>query len=186
LVPFSTPQAITPTILTCPGAKPCALIHRVERQYFRLSFEWPTTRSICYLASCMWNVIQPAILAVFFASLATASSPCPVTLVSGAGEPDAITVTFQNAGKLPIRRLEFNCTLIRAQAHKGQGTLCRDENALFFPGTEYTVRYPYSDSIPRPVEVSLKSVTLSDGYIWKPSKRHFCRTLRIYPRRTKK
>lgn len=125
-------------------------------------------------------------LAVLFTSLADASSPCPVTLISAAGEPDAIAVTFRNAGKLPIRRLEFNCTLVHGQIHKAERTPCREENALFFPGAEYTVRYPYPDGVPRPFVVSLKSVTSSDGYIWKPSKREACRILRGHPRNTKK
>jgi hypothetical protein len=143
-------------------------------------------RSICYLTCGMSKGIQLAMLTVILASFADASSTCPVTLVSGAADPDAIAVTFLNVGKLPIRRLEFNCIVVHAQTHKAERTPCHEENALFFPGTEYTVRYPYPDGIPRRVLVSLRSVTLSDGYIWKPSKRQACRMLRIYPGRTKK
>ena len=133
----------------------------------------------------MSNAIQLAILTVFFASLAGASSSCPVTLVSAAAEPDAITVTFLNAGKLPIRQLEFNCALLRPHTPKAQPPArCREQNALFFPGTEYTVRYTYP-GIPRPVRVSLKSITSSDGYIWKPSQRQPCRVLKIYPGKQK-
>ncbi len=144
-------------------------------------------RSICYPTCGMSKGIHLAMLAVMFSSFgAHASGTCPVTLVSGAADADAITVTFLNAGKLLIRRLELNCTLIHGQTHKAGRTPCREENALFFPGTEYTVRYPYPDGIRQPVRVSLRSVTLSDGYIWKPSKRQTCRILRIYPGRTKK
>ena len=132
----------------------------------------------------MSKATQLAILAVFFTPLADASGTCPVTLLSGAADRGAITVTFLNAGKLPIRRLEFSCTLVHAQAHEAQRTLCREENALFFPGTEYTVRYTYP-GIPRPVRVSLKSITSSDGYIWKPSQRQPCRVLKIYPGKQK-
>lgn len=67
---------------------------------------------------------------------------CPVTMVSGTGNPDAMVIAFRNAGKLPIRRLEFNCTPVHAQTGKRAGKLCREENALFYPGAEYTVRYP--------------------------------------------
>jgi hypothetical protein len=63
---------------------------------------------------------------------------------------------------------------------------CREENAPFCPGTEYTARYPYPGGVRQPVIVSLKSVTLSNGYVWKPTKREPCRTLRISPGRTKK
>jgi hypothetical protein len=53
---------------------------------------------------------------------------------------------------------------------------------MFFPATPYEVRYPYPDGVPVPVLVSVKSVTLSDGYIWNPSKHQKCRTLRIVPK----
>ena len=134
----------------------------------------------------MSKAIQFTILAVLFAPLATASGSCPVTLLSGAAEPGGFSVTFMNAGKLPIRRLEFDCTVVNAQADKARRILCREQNALFFPGTEYTVRYPYPGGIPRPVQVSLKSVTSSDGYIWKPSQRQPCRVLKIHSGITRK
>jgi hypothetical protein len=133
----------------------------------------------------MSEAIQLAMLALLFAPLATASGSCPVTLLTGAADPGAFSVTFMNAGKLPIRRLEFDCMVANTQAHKAERALCREQNALFFPGTEYTVRYPYPGGIPRSVRVSLKSVTSSDGYIWKPSQRQPCRVLKIYPGKTK-
>ena len=141
---------------------------------------------IWYLIQRMLRAIQLAVLAVSLVALADASSSCPVTLISGGGDPDAIIVTFRNAGKLPIRQLEFNCTPIHAQSQKTQRGLCLEKNALFFPGMEYTGRYTYPGGIPGPVLVSLKSVTLSDGYIWKPSQRQPCRVLKIYPGKTKK
>jgi hypothetical protein len=113
-------------------------------------------------------------------------NPCPVLLVSGTGDTDAIVITFRNTGKLPIRQLEFNCTLAGAQAGKGQRARCREENALFYPGMEYTVRYPYPGGVRQAVVVTLKSVTQSEGYVFKPSKRQPCRTLRISPERSKK
>lgn len=67
-------------------------------------------------------------------SLAYASS-CPVTLVTGTGDVDGIVLTFRNAGKLPIRELEFNCSLARA-ARPPQRMACREKNALFYPGME--------------------------------------------------
>src|SRR5579859_2624083 len=42
---------------------------------------------------------------LFFALAAKAGSTCPVTLVNGAGESNAFSITFRNAGKLLIRRL---------------------------------------------------------------------------------
>ena len=116
-------------------------------------------------------------------SLAYASS-CPVTLVSGMGDVDGIVLTFRNAGKLPIRDLEFNCSLARA-AQPPQRIACTEKNALFYPGMEYTLRYPQPRGTGQ-VTVSVKSATLSDGYVFRPSKRQSCRTLRISPGRSKK
>lgn len=113
------------------------------------------------------------------------ASVCPVMMVSGTGNPDAMVIAFRNAGKLPIRRLEFNCTPVHAQTGKRAGKLCREENAVFYPGAEYTVRYPYPGGTAQAMVVSLKSVTLSDGTVWKPSKGQPCRVLRISPRRSK-
>ena len=121
-----------------------------------------------------------------FVVLQACASPCPVMLVSGVGNPYAFILTLRDAGKLPIRTLEFNCNPVRAQTGKGRRTSCREQNALFYPGTEYTARYPYPGGVRQPVIVSLKSATLSNGYVWKPTKREPCRTLRISPGRTKK
>lgn len=130
--------------------------------------------------------LATALILTLFVASADASLPCPLTLVSGAGNGDAIIVTFRNAGKLPIRRLEFNCTLVHAQADKAQGAVYREANALFFPGATYTVRYAYPGGVPRPVLVSVRSITLSDGYVWNPSRRQTCRVLRIAPGSAKK
>ena len=108
------------------------------------------------------------------------ASPCPVMLVSGIGDADGIVLTFRNSGKLPIRNLEFNCLL----AGPAQSMVCRERNALFYPGMEYALRYPYPRGTGQ-VTVSVKSATLSDGYVWKPSKRQPCRVLRIHPPRNR-
>ncbi len=128
----------------------------------------------------MSKVAQLALLIVFQASLADASGSCPVTLVSGTRGLNSIAITFRNASKQPIRRLEFNCTLANAKANKNQRTPCYEKNALFFPGTEYTVIYAYPSGVRGPARVSLKSVTFADGPAWKPSKRDSCRVLNIY------
>lgn len=105
------------------------------------------------------------------------ASICPVMMVSGVRDGDEIVVTFRNAGKLLIRRLEFAC---------GAGSkagVCREGNALFYPGMQYTVRYPHPGSRRSAVTVAVKSVTTADGYVWKPSKKQTCRTLQIAPGR---
>jgi hypothetical protein len=116
------------------------------------------------------------------ASLAYAS-PCPVMLVSGVGDKDGIIITFRNSGKLPIRQLELNCSLPGAPA-SAKFMSCDERNALFYPGMEYTLRYPYPRKVPQ-VIVSVKRATLSDGYVWKPSRRQPCRTLRIHSSRNR-
>lgn len=132
----------------------------------------------------MPKAIALSALAVLVISQAYAST-CPVTLVSAVGDPDAIVLTLRNSGKLPIRRLEFNCKPARSQA-ASRGGPCREENALFYPGAELTVRYPYPGAIRQPVVVSLKSAMFSNGFLWKPSKRQPCRTLRVSPGPRKK
>ena len=117
-------------------------------------------------------------LALWLAARAGASSACPVLLVSGAADPDVVSVTFRDIGKLPIRRLEFNCKL-EARTHPAQHSQCYEPNASFMPQTEYTVKYSYARGLRGPVLVSLKSVTFSDGHTWKPSQRDPCRVLKI-------
>ena len=129
---------------------------------------------------------KPALLLVIFSFLsppAFAGGPCPVTLLSATGDANSISITFQNVGKLPIRELEFNCVPVQQHAEKAQPTSCREANALFFPGMEYTVSYPYPGGVPERILVALKSLTLSNGYVWKPSQRQLCRELRIYPKK---
>jgi hypothetical protein len=130
----------------------------------------------------MAKAIRVAIFALSVTSLANAAGACPAVLVSGGAEQDGISVTFRNIGKLPIRRLEFNCDVMRARLGEPRRQLhCREDNALFYPGIEYTVKYPHPDRTPRPVVVSLKSVMTSDGNFWKASKSGVCGTLTIEP-----
>jgi hypothetical protein len=134
----------------------------------------------------MPKAIPLFLLAMLIASRAQAAkSACPVFLVSGTGDRDGIAVTFRNLGKLPIRRLEFNCTPLRAQAHRVQGGQCSEQNASFVPRTQFTVNYPYSGGRPVALLVSLRSVMFSDGHTFKPSKRDPCRVLKIQPARGK-
>ena len=104
---------------------------------------------------------------------------CPVMIVSGLGESDGIVLTFRNSGKLLIRQLEFSC---KSQPTQRDSNACREANALFYPGMQYTVRYPYPDGKAETITLAVKSVTTSDGFTWKPTKMQPCRTLRIVPR----
>jgi hypothetical protein len=115
-------------------------------------------------------------LVLLLGQLAEAAGKCPVTLVSGAGSLDSLSVTFRNDGKLPIRALEFNCQLL---SDRSDNIHCVEGNALFFPGMEYTVTYVHRTRVPGRVRVSLRSITYADGYVWKPSPEVSCRALRV-------
>jgi TonB family protein len=105
--------------------------------------------------------------------------PCPVLLVSGTADQNHISITFINMGKLPIRQLEFNCgprnSIIGTMADL---SLCRKNNALFYPGQEYTLDYA-NQQRSHHIQISIKTVILSDGYVWQPSRGQSCRTVTI-------
>jgi hypothetical protein len=130
---------------------------------------------------CMSRAIAFVLTVVLLASQAEAKSDCPVTLISGAGDPDTIAITFRNIGKLPIRRLDFKCRAVNAKTGRAQSGHCSELNVSFIPGAEYTVSYPYPNGKPVRTLVSLRSVTFSDGHTFKPSKRDPCRELKIIP-----
>jgi hypothetical protein len=113
------------------------------------------------------------------APLADAGDACPVTLISGASNANAITVTFRNVSKLPIQRIEFLCKAVDPQVDKAGHAHCREENASFMPEKEYTTAYWMWDGIQGVVLVSVKGVTFSDGHKWKPSKHDNCSKLKI-------
>ena len=120
-----------------------------------------------------------SIICILLCASADALAVCPVMIVSGVGESDGIVLTFRNSGKLPIRQLEFSC---KSQPTQRDSKACREANALFYPGMQYTVRYPYPDGKAKTVTLAVKSATTSDGFTWMPSKKEPCRTLRIVPR----
>ena len=127
----------------------------------------------------MSKALPLALLALAFASRGDTKSSCPIMLVGGAKDQDTISVTFRNTAKLPIRRLEFSCRLTSPPA-KGVGQArCYEPNASFLPVGEYTVSYAIPGGSRGTVLVSVKSVTFSDGHIFKPTKRDPCKTLMI-------
>ena len=129
-----------------------------------------------------WGMAKAALFLVIFLFLnllAFGSGSCPINLLGADGAANSISITFQNIGKLPIRQLEFACVPLQEPVHKEQRISCRETNALFFPGMEYTVSYPYPNGISGRILVSVKSITLSTGYFWKPSKNDRCGELRV-------
>jgi hypothetical protein len=130
----------------------------------------------------MLKIMAAALLTLTLVYLAIAAGPCPITLLSGVGDTDVFTVTFRIRGKLPIRRLEFNCIPVHRQINKSQSAHCVEENSYFLSGNEYTVRYGYPGGKPTAIVVSLKNVLLANGMAWKPTKAERCRVLRIQPK----
>jgi len=127
----------------------------------------------------MSKALPLALLALAFVSRGETKSSCPIMLVGGAKDQDTISVTFRNTGKFPIRRLEFSCRLTSPPA-KGVGQApCYEPNASFLPVGEYTVSYAIPGGSRGTVLVTVKSVTFSDGHIFKPTKRDPCKTLTI-------
>ena len=125
---------------------------------------------------------KPALVLVivpFLNLFAFGSGSCPIHLLSAEAGANSIAITFQNVGKLPIRQMEFDCVLLEDPAHKGQQISCREANALFFPGMEYTVSYPHAKGSYARLLVAVKSITLSNEYVWKPSKNDRCGGLKI-------
>ena len=127
----------------------------------------------------MSKALPLALLALAFASRGDTKGSCPIMLVGGAKDQDTISVTFRNTAKLPIRRLEFRCRLANPPAKGAGQARCYEPNASFLPVGEYTVAYAIPGASRGAVLVSVKSVTFSDGHIFKPTKRDPCKTLTI-------
>jgi hypothetical protein len=83
----------------------------------------------------MLKIMAAALLTLTLVFLAIAAEPCPVTLLSGVGDTDAFTVTFRIRGKLPIRRLEFNCIPVHRQINNPRAPIVSKKTPIFFLGT---------------------------------------------------
>jgi hypothetical protein len=127
----------------------------------------------------MEKLIAVVALALAVAPRSESKSACPIMLVSGTKDQDTISVTFRNMAKPPIRRLEFDCRLAGSRAGASGQARCYEPNASFLPVGEYTVSYAVPGGSRGTVLVSVKSVTFSDGHIFKPTKRDPCKTLAI-------
>lgn len=105
---------------------------------------------------------------------------CPITLVEGKADQDGIELSFRNKGKLPIQKLEFNCT--PAGSSTAHRVTCHTETGLFYPGTDYTSSFAYRNRAGS-IQVSLQAARLSDGSSWLFNRDERCRPLRIARKR---
>jgi hypothetical protein len=133
----------------------------------------------------MLKAFSLVLLALALTSQGEAKSACPIVLVTGAKDQDTISVTFRNVGKVPIRRLEFNCALANSRTKAASQARCYEPNASFLPVGEYTVSYGIPGGSRGTVLVSVKSVMFSDGHTFKPTKRDPCRALTLRTPSTK-
>lgn len=111
----------------------------------------------------------------------TAQVPCPVMLLSGDAGKDTITLSFMNKGKFPISRLSLSCSPSSIRATRD--STCHTENAVFFPGTEYSINFSYPDASKYRVVISVKEAILSSGARWDTHSTDSCRRLRISRRK---
>ena len=117
-------------------------------------------------------------LLILFAQCIRAELACPVRLSNGNANQKDLGLTFMDTAKVPIRQLEFFCTPIGE--HSAGRSVCHVETGIFYPGTPYPIRFSFSNKGARTILVSLKSVRLSEEYLWTSTHDEPCRSLRIY------
>jgi hypothetical protein len=129
----------------------------------------PTTRSLVstLLATC-----------VLFGSAqrSLAESPCPVMVYDGKISGDAVSISFMDMVKIPIRQLVFSCATL--QGKRLRHFDCHTDPGIFFPGIAYTMSLTYAHGPPGDVYVSVETV-VGDRYIWRSTHDQTCRTLKI-------
>ena len=108
-----------------------------------------------------------------------ASMACPVMLYGGRLDHGAVTLSFMNRGKVPIRRLGLSC--VSVEGHKATHFACQAEEGVFFPGTPYSLRFDDPDKASRLVEVSVKNAVFG-GTLWTSTRDQPCRPLKILKR----
>ena len=118
------------------------------------------------------------------ACMALASGPslqaamtCPVRLSDGKIDQGTISISFMNSGKTPIRELGLDCSPL--QGRKSTRVDCHSESGVFYPGTQYSLRFAYSGKGSNAIEMSVESVRLQDGTIWTSTQDQPCRPLKI-------
>ncbi len=116
-----------------------------------------------------------------FAALAHAARDCPIVLLSGKSTATGISVTARNNSHFAIGRLAFNCA-VQGRTKNEPPMRCNANSPMFFPGSEFTAEF-YYPAKPKTVTLSVKALSQSNGFLWKPLRKDSCQTLTIAPPR---
>jgi hypothetical protein len=79
--------------------------------------------------------------------------------------------------QVPIRQLELYCTPL--PDHPPGRSVCHTKTGVFFPGTPYTISFPYSLKSSHLLLVSPRTALLSGGYMWTSIHDQSCHTLKV-------
>jgi hypothetical protein len=121
-----------------------------------------------------------AVCLLILAQHSHAEIACPVMIFDGKAGQETLSLKLMDKAKVPIRQLEFYCTPLNGSP--ARRTVCHVETGIFYPGTSYPVRFNYAAKGAHTILMSLRSVQLSEGYIWTSTHDQACRSLRITSR----
>jgi hypothetical protein len=122
-------------------------------------------------------ILLAACVALAAAQPLAAANACPVRLSDGQIDQGTISIRFMNQGKTPIRELNLDCSSL--QGGKSVRKECHDESGVFYPGTPYSLKFPYTGKAARSIEVTVESVRLQDGTIWTATQDQPCRPIKV-------
>jgi len=122
-------------------------------------------------------IVVTACLALAAVQPLAAANACPVRLSDGQIENGTISIRFMNQGKTPIREMNLDCSNLQGARAARVG--CHNESGVFYPGTPYALKFPYTGKASRSIEVTVDSVRLQDGTLWTSSQDQPCRPLKV-------
>jgi hypothetical protein len=137
----------------------------------------PVTRTA---PNALLRYLAAVCLLILFVQRSQAEIACPVMIFDGKADQETLGLKLMDKAKVPTRQLEFYCTPLNGSS--ARRTVCHVEAGIFYPGTSYPVRFNYAAKGVHTILVTLKSVELSEGYIWTSTHDQSCRPLRISAR----
>jgi hypothetical protein len=128
----------------------------------------------------MWKAAMPAALMMMAVLPLSAQQmpvqmPCPVMLVSGHVRGNSIELSFRNEGKMPIQQVSLGCS--PPMTGRTRDAICHTESGLFYPRTQYTMEFAYTDARRGAVTISVKGARLGTGEFWMARSARACRGL---------